>query len=173
MNVSISKGCLPLKLMCQWTKKPFKVSPEFRAFWVLIRPLLSHVFSPFKKIVCYIYWRCLHLLMIVPYSAAYTKEILFIAFPLGHLIPALLQNIWIVISSLSCPEFLITLCLFFLNYSVWCLFWAMFFRIYTCIACAKEQVASWLLKFFKNRIYLYASNSFCFPHCVELSDRTV
>lgn len=53
-NDSISKGCLPLKLTCHWTKKPFKISPEFRAFWVLIRPLLSHGFPPLKK-YCLLY----------------------------------------------------------------------------------------------------------------------
>lgn len=79
--------------------------------------------------------------MIAHYTAVYTKEILFTELPPGLLLPSVLQNIWTGISSLS----LITLELLLV-----CVF-----RICTYIACAKEQVASQLLKSFKNKIYLY------------------
>ncbi|KAF2986164.1 hypothetical protein EK904_009692 [Melospiza melodia maxima] len=54
-----------------------------------------------RDIVCYTYWRCLHLLIIAHYTAVYTKEILFTERPLGLLLPPVLQNIWTGISSLS------------------------------------------------------------------------
>lgn len=70
--------------------------------------------------------------VIAHYTAVYTKEILFIELLLGLLLPSVLQNIWTKISSL----FVINLELI-LDYV---------FRICTYIACAKEQVASQLLK---------------------------
>lgn len=87
--------------------------------------------------------------MIAHATAVYTKEILITELPLGLLLPSLLQDIWKGISSLS----LITLELI-LDYV---------FRI--CMACAKEQVVSQLLKSFKNRIYLYEWKFFLSSLC--------
>lgn len=82
--------------------------------------------------------------MIAHYTAVYTKEIIFTELALGLLLASVLQNMWTGISSLS----LITLGLI-LDYV---------FRICTCIACAKGQMASQLLKSFKNRTYLDEQN---------------
>lgn len=68
-------------------------------------------FPSFKSVVCYTYWRCLHLLMSAHYTAVYTKEILFTELPRGLLLPSVLQNIWTGISSL---------------FLIWSLSWTMF-----------------------------------------------
>lgn len=156
MNVSISKGRLPLKLMCQWTKKPFKVSPEFRAFWVLIRPLLSHVFSPFKK------YCLLYLLEVSPPTDDCTLLCSIHKRDSVHSISTWSPNTCSVAEHMDSDFFpllswiLDHTLLIFLELLCLELILGYVFRIYTCIACVKEQVASWLLKFFKNRIYLYA-----------------
>lgn len=109
-------------------------------------------FLPSKSIVCYIYWMYLHLLMIVLHSAAYTKDVCSSLRYTSTWSPTtfcvtecsdsfLLFSLVLDHTSLT---FLELLCL---EIILGCII-----RIYTCIACVKEQVASQLLE---SLIYLY------------------